>query len=455
MSTPPLPPEYRTLRKHLRFDALVTTLAERFSSLSDERIAPDISLSDALLSALAMFSLKDPSLLAFDKRRHDPDSNLHRLYHIQNIPSDSQLRDILDPVSPEALRPCFTDIFRQLQRGKALEDFTFADGHYLIATDGVQFFSSQTIHCEHCLKTEHRDGTVTYKHQMLGAILIHPDQKVVIPLMPEPIVLQDGSNKNDCEQNAFKRFLPHFRRDHPNLAVILTADDLASKAPHIRACQRYNARFLFVAKPSDHTFLFQQVEAAWEAGQVEVLTLWDKETKTLRHYRWFKHVPLNESNTDLFVKVMEYWEIQEGQIVYANSWVTDWDVTSENVAWLVRGGRAKWKIENETFNTLKNQGYHYEHNFGHGQQHLANVFAMVMMLAFLVDQTQQLCCALFQAAWAKVGSKTQWWERVRHLFFSFRFETMAELYEALVRGLVMQKPVLQPAGGSGLSEDSS
>lgn len=455
MSTSTLPPEYRPLRKHLRFDALVTSLRQRFSTLPDQRSGPNISLPDALLSAFAMFSLKDPSLLAFDERRRDPNSNLQRLYHIENVPCDSRLRELLDPIPPDTLRPCFSDIFRQLQRGKALEPFAFYEGHYLIATDGVQFFSSKAIHCPQCLTTVHRDGSVTSKHQMLGAVLVHPDQKVVIPLMPEPIVVQDGTTKNDCEQNALKRFLLRFRGDHPHLPVIVTADDIASKAPQIRECQRHNVRFLLVAKPSDHAYLFRQVEAAWEAGRAHVLTLWDEKTRTLNHYRWVKQVPLNESNRDLFVDVIEFWEVQESKVTYMNSWITDLSVTCENGPLFVRGGRAKWKIENETFNTLKNQGYSYEHNYGHGVQHLANVFAVLMMLAFLVDQTQQLCCVLFQAAWEKVGSKIRLWERIRCLLFSFEFASMAELYEALVRGLVPQKPVLQPADGSGEGEDSS
>ena len=96
----------------------------------------------------------------------------------------------------------------------------------------------------------------------------------------------------------------------------------------------------------------------------------------------------------------------------------------------MRGGRARWKIENETFNTLKNQGYHFEHNYGHGEQHLAVVFAMLMMLAFLVDQTQQLCCALFQAVWAKLGSKRRLWERMRALFYDYALESMCQLFEA-------------------------
>ena len=123
------------------------------------------------------------------------------------------------------------------------------------------------------------------------------------------------------------------------------------------------------------------------------------------------------------------------------SWVTDLRVTARNVYHLMRGGRARWKIENETFNTLKNQGYHFEHNYGHGTQNLSVVFAMVMMLAFLVDQTQQLCCALFRAVWVKLGSKRLLWERMRSLFYAYRLESMRELLEALWYGIEKHRPI--------------
>lgn len=98
----------------------------------------------------------------------------------------------------------------------------------------------------------------------------------------------------------------------------------------------------------------------------------------------------------------------------------------------------------ETFNTLKNQGYNLEHNYGHGEQNLSVVLMMLMMLAFLVDQTQQLCCPLFQAAWEKRRSnKRSLWEELRNLFRSFRFNSMRELYEAIVSGIAPQQPVLQ------------
>ena len=93
-------------------------------------------------------SLKAPSLLAFDKERAE--GNLHTIYGIQRVPCDTYMRERLDLVSPKGLRPVFTSVFRPLQRGKALETLTFLDGHYLLALDGTEYVSSQTLHWASC-----------------------------------------------------------------------------------------------------------------------------------------------------------------------------------------------------------------------------------------------------------------------------------------------------------------
>ena len=153
-------------------------------------------------------------------------------------------------------------------------------------------------------------------------------------------------------------------------------------------------------KEGDHAFLFRQVQAAEHAGHVTDYEQHDHAVGLVHRFRFGNNLPLNASNTDMRVNCIEYWE-SGGDKVQHFSWVTDLRVTKRNVYRLMRGGRARWKIENETCNTLKNQGYSFEHNDGHGTHHLSVMCAVVMMLAFLVDQTQQLCCALFQAVWAK------------------------------------------------------
>jgi hypothetical protein len=254
-------------RTYLSADALFGLVRHGFATIPDyRRSETDISLPDALLSAFAMFSLKSPSLLAFDKERAE--GNLKTLSGMERVPCDTHMREILDPVSPESLRPLFKSVFRQLQRGKALEPLVFLEGCYLLALDGTGYFASKTIHCASCLHQVHRNGSVTYYHQMLGAAIIHPDMRAVMPLMPEPLGQQDGTDKNDCERNAAKRFVAKLRQDHPHLKFLVTEDSLSSNAPHIEPLHDHDLHYILGVKEGDHTYLFQQVQAAEQAGRI-------------------------------------------------------------------------------------------------------------------------------------------------------------------------------------------
>jgi hypothetical protein len=427
-------------RKHLSAAALFAQVRSGFRTIPDHRLSdPDIVLPDALMAAFALFSLKSSSLLAFDKQRAE--GNLHTLYGIARVPCDTTMREILDPVSPEALRPVFTSLFRQLQRGKAWEPMMFLDGHYGVARDGTGYFSSKTVHCASCLQKVHRNGSITYYHQMLGAALIHPDFQAVIPLMPEPIVQQEGTAKNDCERNAAKRLVAKLPQDHPPLKFIITEDSLSSHAPHIKTLHEHGWHSILGVKEGDHAYLFTHVQAAEQAGRVTWYERHDRAAGVVHRFRFVNGMPLNEANADVQVNCLEYWEIR-GDAVQHFSWVTDLRVSTRTVFALMRGGRARWKIENETFNTLKNQGSHFEHNYGHGEQNLSVVFALLLLLAFLVDQTQQLCCALFQAVRAKLGSKRLLWERMRALFYDYAFTSMRQLLEALFYGVKKSSPIL-------------
>jgi hypothetical protein len=261
----------------------------------------------------------------------------------------------------------------------------------------------------------HRNGSITYTHQLLGAAIIHPDQRAVIPLMPEPIIPRDGTAKNDCERHAAKRFVAKLRQDHPHLKFIVTADSLRSNAPHIETLHAQGLHDILGVKEGDHPSLFQQVQAAEHAGRVTYYERHDRAASLVHRLRFLNDIPLNASNAEVRVNFIEYWEMSQDKVQHFSG-VTDLRVSKRNVYPRMRGGRARWKIENETVKTLKNQGDHFEHNYGHGEQPLSVVFAMLMMLAFLVDQAQQLCCALFQAVWAKLGSKRLLWERMRALF---------------------------------------
>lgn len=429
----------RKARKYLSADALLRVLRDRFGRIPDARHAKaSISLPDALMAGFALFSLKDPSLLAFDQRRGE--RNLLHLYGIEQVPSDTQMRQILDPVEPEQLHPAFADLFAHLQRGNVLPRLTFLGGYYLVSLDGTGYFSSHAVHCEHCLRSVDRSGQTKYSHQVVSAVLVHPDRREVIPLGCEAIRNEDGSTKNDCERNAGKRLLGRLRRQHPRLPMLVVEDGLASNAPHLRELQRHDLRFLLGCKPGDHEHLYRRLLEAYEADGVTELNGHDDKGRA-HCVSFARDLPLNESNPELRVNFLQYQVFDEGgEPAQVFSWVTDLEITRDNARELVRGGRARWKIENETFNTLKNQGYHFEHNFGHGYEHLAEVFVLLMMLAFLVDQVQQLCCPLFGAVLKKLGSRRLLWDNLRSHFRHFVFESFEHLYHVILHDLAKGLP---------------
>lgn len=417
------------LRKELRADGLLARIRKSFIKIPDpSKRASEYSLPDCLMSGLALFGLKHASLLDFDKKRGDKfiQHNLNALYKVEKVPCDTSLRERLDLVNPVHLSQTFGEVFSALQRGKVLEDYPFYEGHYLIPLDGTGFFSSPDIHCESCCQKEHRDGSITYHHQMLSAVLVHPNHKEVFPFAPEAMIKQDGSKKNDCERNAAKRLLPRIRREHPHLKMIIVGDALYGNAPFILMLKDLKMKYILGVKPDDHKYLFEFFKAA-----KKITHEWVDAYGIKHHYEFKNDLPLNSAHPDVSVNMIDYTETKPNGKIQHFTWITDFVVTTDNVSLLVKGGRARWKIENETFNTLKNQGYYFEHNFGHGHEHLSTVFAHLMMLAFFIDQVQQRCCPLFQAALNKKERKCYLWDCMRSLATHYFVDSWQDLFNSI------------------------
>lgn len=401
-------------RKHLSADALFGFVRSLFATVPDDRRDETaMPLADALMAGCAMFSRTCPSLLDFDTQRAE--GNVQTIYGIARAPCDSSMRERLDPVAPASLRPVFTGVFRQLQRGKALEEMVFFTGCSVLALDGTGYFASKTMPGQSCLDKHHRDGSIPSAHQLLGAALVHPDRRAVLPLRPEAMITHDGSENNDGERQAAQRFIATLRHDHPPLGCIVTDEGLSANAPHIDTLHDAGCHALLGVQEGDPGSLFKQVHAAEHAGRVRHDARHDRAAGIAHRLRWSNDLPLNASRPDVRVNCIEYWEVSQDHGQYL-SWVTDFRVHKDNVDKLMRGGRARWKREHATCNTLKNQGDNFDHTSGHGAPNLSVVLAVLMMLAFLVDQTQQRCCALLRAVWETLGSKRLLWERMRALF---------------------------------------
>lgn len=419
------------IRKHLSPKNLFSTVRAKFSTIKDGTKRSDtnrIQSADSLMAGLAVFSLKFPSLLKFEEERETTKikQNLLTLFGVKESPSDTHMRRQLDEVSPSQIRPAFKQVFSLLQRGKALEEYRYLDGHYLLSIDGTGQYSSDKVSCTECCEKHHKDGRIEYYHQMLGASIVYPGNPIVIPLAPEPITKQDGATKNDCERNAAKRLLENIRREHPHLKLTIIEDALSSNGPHIEFIKSLNMSFILGVKPDGNKSLFDWVSQ----GYIEHAIVDEK--GIIHRFKIFNGAPLNDTYFDLKINFLDYWEIHPNGKKQHFSWITDFFLTKDNVMKIMKGGRARWKIENETFNTLKNQGYHFEHNYGHGNKHLCSVFTMLMLLSFLIDQSLELCCAIYKAARKRERTKYSLWEKIRVLFTYFNWDTWEDFLSAIV-----------------------
>ncbi len=436
---PPIPEKSQLkFRKSLSLPGLLKNVRNEFEQVKEHRSGKvSFKLADVLMSGLAIFGLKYPSLLQFDKAaRQDKivKANLKKLYKVEQAPSDTQMRDILDSVTPEDLRPAYRTVHKQLQRQKILKSYKYLEGYIIVSVDGTGQFSSSSISCEDCCSRNLRNGKKQYYHQLLGAVIVHPDKPNVFPLFPEAIKRKDGMSKNDCELNASKRLLPAIREDFPKLKMLIVEDALSANAPHIRLLEDLSFSYILVAKPSNNTYLFEKIQENKDNGTLQQFETVD-EDGTKRVYNYINNIALNASNPDLLVNFLEYWEFKGEKQVYHNSWITDVELLQDNVYFVMRGGRSRWKIENETFNTLKNQGYNLKHNYGHGKQHLSTLLAVLMMLQFLIDQVQECACPLFNAARNRFHSKIQFWSYFRSRFLEHLLPRWEMLFKSIIYGV--------------------
>lgn len=434
--------------KHLNAKNLIDQVCKCFDEIPDYRpnhCPNGIPFPNFAKSAFAMMHQKYDSLLTFDSDRADPvfAHNLETMYHVQDqkVPCDTRMREVLDPIEPARFRKPFKVLFSLVQRNKLLKAFEFQcpglKDWYLMPVDGTGTFYSGECRCQECCVKNKGKPNEAYYHNLMGGCIVHPDQKTVIPFAPEAIVQQDGDTKNDCEQNAIKRYLSHVKREHPHLKLIILLDGLFADNPTIELIKSYGWHFIIVAKDGNHKSLIEAMNVLCDQEQLSYHEIIDEEQGTRHWFRFANDVPLNASKLTQHVNVLDYVETDSEGKRHTWSWVTDIELTEETVEAVMRGGRCRWHIENQTFNTLKNQGYSIEHNYGHGKYHLATNLAYLTFLAFMVDQIQEMTSPEFQKALKERarGVRTYLWKVITRIFLSWMLEGWDELFDAIIHGI--------------------
>lgn len=409
-------------------DDLIKLLRNRFENIPDHRMQKkgniQYTMGDCLSTAYSMFSLKDATVAFYRKEYPNRKENLERVYGIKKVPGDTAMRETLDGLEythlQEEFKPCL-DILSE----KGVFDSRLVLGKYLaFSSDGTGYYCSGTIGCKHCLIKKLKDDKVQYHHQLLAGVNVHPFEKEVFPLAVTPIMNTDGCKKNDCELNASKRLIPLIHKMLPDYNLLGLFDALYANGPHIKTLQEYKISYIIGVK-SGHVYELAKILKIQNAlEEVE----WEKDGKQCKvSYR--NNLTLNMTHPEITVNYFDYTETNlKTGAVYYSSWITDIVITEEAVEELVLVARTRWKVENETFNTLKNQGYHLEHNYGHGKYNLASNFAILTFLAFLVDQMAQYFDVSFQKAWKERGTKTGLWQKIKEIFNLLPVNSMNAIY---------------------------
>lgn len=429
-------------------DNIIQGIKIGFEQVTEHRyINAQIALADYLQSAFAMFHLKDPSLHQYRLNYPEREENLKNIYHVNFLPSDSAMREGIDGINPDDIQECFKIPHQQLVEHGIMDEYKVLGSYQAILFDGTQHYCTAKTPCSHCLKKEYRNkkGKITkttYSHQALATVMAHPNHKEVFPIANEAIVKQDGSEKNDCELNASKRLIPKVRRMLPiaDYDLIGVFDGLYPNGPHIKLLAEYQMRYIIGIRDG---YVLVQV-AALKAKNALKTKQWHGLKRKKGIARWHNDLILNGQHQEISTNYFEYEEFDEsGKRTFYNSWITDIPITEENIKELVQVGRSRWKIENETFNTLKNQGYNLEHSYGHGEQFLATNFMMLTFLAFLVDQIAQKLDEAFKKAWKYCKTKKKLWLRTRQVFDLIPCMSMNVIYRFIAREIKINLPRLE------------
>ena len=383
-------------------------------------------LTDALKSALSVFFFQHPSMLDFQVKMKQKwkRSNLETMMGVKEIPSNVQITTLLDGINPDSVNSVFNENLHTVDEWGGLKDFRILDGGVLLALDGVWYFSSEEIHCEHCLHKT-KDGVTTYFHSALAGTIVRPGNTAVLPVAPEMITNtgEGDSKKQDCERNAAKRWLNKRADEYAWLSPTLLGDDLFSNYPFCKEVLESGYSFIFTCKDDSHPWLAETVKNSYlkETSKRE----WNGRYHLKYTYRWLNGVEIRDNKETLLVNYLSLsiWNEKKNKQTYYNTWITNKTITSDNVAHLASCGRSRWKIENEHNNVLKNHGYNLEHNFGHGKTHASEMYCLLNLLAFQMHSLLDVSDEDYQKARAYARRRDEFFNELRVLMRRNLFES--------------------------------
>src|SRR5919107_525409 len=366
------------------------------------------SMADIGLSAFSLFFMQSESFLAHQRALEDgrKASNCQSLFGMTAVPTDNHIRAMLDPVPPSHLQPAFDQTLEMLRRHDGLRAFQRLGGRVLIALDGTEYFCSQKLGCPQCLTRRRGNGKTENDHAMLAGTVVAPGHAMALPMS--------------------------------------LGDDLFACQPIAETITAAGGDFLLTAKPASHKALYDFMQGATLHEHAARQKTNGK--RLTSRFRWFEGAPLRDGQDAMLVNWISVTVTDaKGHVTYSSAFVTSLPVTRDTVAEIVACARARWKIENESFNVLKSNGYHLEHNFGHGKQNLAMMFAAMNLLAFALHTV----CDCLEQLWIKARTakraRTRFFEHIRTITAYLVFPDWATLMRTLIDSKPPPHVEAQPA----------
>lgn len=435
----------------LSYDNLLAELDGAIAELDDPRKpsnASSYSIRDAVLGAFGCFFMQSASFLEYQRHLDSRNgrNNAQSLFGLEKIPSVEQIRNMLDSIAALGLFQVFVNVYRTLQQQGYLRGFETLSGNLLVALDGTEYYSSHKISCRCCSKRTSRSGQVTYAHKAILPVIVSPMQSAVLSLPPAVITPQDGHAKQDCEQAAAKRWIASAAEIFKEQAITLLGDDLFSRQPMCEAVLAHGFNFIFVCLPDSHSALYDWVGFQAAHGNIKTIERQRRKGKTdeIWQYRTLIDVPLRAEAPGLSVNWCELTvtHLSDGKVLYRNSWVTNHLLTTPaQVIDVAAAGRCRWKTENENHNVLKTKGYHLEHNFGHGKQHLSAFLLTLNLLAFLFHTVLQLVDERYQQIRHIRGTRKGFFQDILALTNYLWFESWTALLDFMLDETKPTKPI--------------
>lgn len=316
------------------------------------------------------------------------------LFKSETFPHGDTLDKLFRRLDPDQFQEVVCGLAETIIRSKALYSYRLLDRYFVVAVDGTGHLCFNERHCPHCLTRTHH-GKTTYYHHVLEAKLV-TQNGLAISMMTEFIEnAQEGEDKQDCELKAFYRLAHKLKQRFPRLPICLSLDGLFAGGPTIELCEKYGWKFMIVLKDDDLASVNSEFEALSRLQSENRLRLrTGKDGEIDQRYRWVDELSyLDSKKKDHLLSVIECRETKPGkkgkELTTKFKWITNFKLKDTNVIAIAeKGGRIRWKIENQGFNTQKNGGYGLEHAYSNNPRS-AKIFYFLLQIAHLVAQLME------------------------------------------------------------------